>query len=374
MINRISSYVFLQIAVGLIMVTVAVTCIVWLSQSLRFIEMIVNRGLSVTSFVALTGLMMPNFLNIILPIAVFIVTVFFYHKLIMDREMVIMRAAGMSSLALAKPAITMALFIVAIGYVLSIFLVPASYNKFREMQWDIRYNFSNILLREGAFNEVAKGITVYVRDRSPDGQLLGILAHDGRVKGEEYTLMAESGAMVKTEDGARVIMLNGSRQSFDKNTNQLSMLHFDRYLFDMDRASNADAARFREPRELTMTELFDVDAKSIRGGGKFTAEIHRRIIIPWAAMGFSFIALASLMSGNFTRRGGSKRVLLAVAMAGIYQSAILTSISFAGKQSSFTPFIYIVTFAPMIIGMIVLSADIIKSKNNRHIAANSAQG
>jgi len=370
MINRISSYVFLQVAVGLVMVTVAVTCVVWLSQSLRFVEMIVNRGLSAGSFITLTGLMMPNFLNIILPIAVFIVIIFFYHKLIMDREMVIMRAAGMSSFALAKPAIVMATILVVIGYALSIFLVPASYKMFREMQWDIRYNFSNILLREGAFNEVAKGITVYVRDRTSDGQLLGILAHDGRIKGEEYTLMAESGVMAKTEDGAKVVMLKGSRQAFDKKTNRLSVLYFDRYLFDMNRESNTDAGRFREPRELTIGELIDLDRSELNGAGKFDVEIHRRIIIPWSAMGFAFIALASLMSGSFTRRGEGRRVILAVVLAGIYQAAILTSISLAGKQGSLTPLIYVVTFAPIIIGAIVLASGDIKIKNNRHIAAS----
>ena len=372
MINRISSYVFMQIAIGLIMVTVAVTCVVWLSQSLRFVEMIVNRGLSAGSFITLTWLMMPNFLNIILPIAVFIVTVFFYHKLIMDREMVVMRAAGMSSLALAKPAITVAAIIVAAGYALSIFLVPASYKMFREMQWDMRYNFSNVVLREGAFNEVAKGVTVYVRDRSPDGQLLGILAYDGRIKGEEYTLMAKSGAMVKTEDGARVVMLKGSRQFFDKKTNKLSVLYFDRYLFDMSQENNPESGRFREPRELTIREILNLDKSKINGAGKFDVEIHRRIIIPWSAMGFAFIALASLMSGSFTRRGKSKRVILAVMMAGIYQAAILTSISVAGKQGELIPLIYLATFAPIIIGALVLVSDSIKTKNIRHMPASGA--
>ena len=372
MINRLSTYVFLQVAVGLIMVTIAVSFVVWLSQSLRFVEMIVNRGLSAGSFITLTGLMMPNFLNIILPIAVFIVITFFYHKLIMDREMVIMRAAGMSSLTLSRPALVMALIVVAFGYMLSIFLVPASYKMFREMQWDIRYNFSNILLREGAFNEVAKGITVYVRNRTTDGQLLGILAHDSRVPGNEYTLLAESGSMVKTENGARVIMFKGSRQSFDKVGNRLSLLYFDRYIFDMNRDSQDSVGRFREPRELTIAELINLDRTTVNGEGKFDVEIHRRVIIPWSAMGFAFIALATLMRGNFTRRGETKRVVLAVVLAGIYQSAILTSISIAGKQGLFTPLIYVVTFAPIVIGVIALTSNKMLPKNNWHTSANSA--
>ena len=370
MINRISSYIFLQLAVGLVMVTAAVTCVVWLSQSLRFVEMIVNRGLNAGSFLTLTGLMMPNFLTIILPIALFIVTVFFYHKMIMDRELMVMRAAGMSSLSLSKPALVMAIALVGFGYALSIYIVPASYKMFREMQWDIRYNFSNVLLREGAFNDITKGITVYVRNRTSDGQLLGILAHDSRIKGGEYTLMAESGAMVKTKEGARVVLFKGNRQSFDKKTNQLSLLYFDRYLFDMGRGNKSGGMRFHEPRELTLGELANMDLTNVRGAGKFSVEMHRRLALPWSAMGFVFIALASLMSGSFSRRGESGRIIMAIILAGAYQAGILSVISAAAKQAALTPLIYVVTMTPIAVGLIALMSGAAKLRKRQHLAVS----
>ncbi len=58
-------YVFRQLLAGLILVTAGLTCVIWLSQSLRFVEMIVNRGLTAGTFVYLTGLLLPNFLSII---------------------------------------------------------------------------------------------------------------------------------------------------------------------------------------------------------------------------------------------------------------------------------------------------------------------
>ncbi len=356
MMNRISTYVFRQLLTGLVLVTVAVTCVVWLSQSLRFVEMIVNRGLSATMFVTLTGLMLPNFLTVILPIALFIVVTFSYHKMIMDRELVVMRAAGLSQLALSRPTVLLAMLIVFIGYALSLYMVPASYEKFRDMQWDIRYNFSQVLLREGTFNEVSKGITVYVRKRLSDGQLLGILAHDNRDRKKVYTLMAERGAMVETENGARVVMFNGNRQDLDPKTNQLSMLYFDRYAFDLERGKESSEGRFREPRERAMNELIDFKDKKVRNPGKFYMELHRRLAMPWSALGFTMIALASLISGNFTRRNEINRVVLAIALAGAYQTALLATMNIAAKELSLIPMIYVVTFAPIIIGTIVLMA------------------
>ncbi len=62
--NGFTKYVLRQLFVGMVLVTLGLTTIIWLSQSLRFIEMIVNRGLTAGMFVYLTMLPLPNFLVI----------------------------------------------------------------------------------------------------------------------------------------------------------------------------------------------------------------------------------------------------------------------------------------------------------------------
>ncbi|HJO73075.1 MAG TPA: LptF/LptG family permease, partial [Rhodospirillales bacterium] len=99
-------YVLWQLLVGMILVTAGLTCVIWLSQSLRFVEMIINRGLPVGTFTYLTMLLLPNFLSIIMPFALFTVVVFTYNKLITDRELVIMRSAGLSQITHVSPAVT----------------------------------------------------------------------------------------------------------------------------------------------------------------------------------------------------------------------------------------------------------------------------
>ena len=48
----------------------ALTGVIWLSQSLRFVDMIVNKGLSAGYFLYLSSMVLPSVLSIILPIAV----------------------------------------------------------------------------------------------------------------------------------------------------------------------------------------------------------------------------------------------------------------------------------------------------------------
>ena len=356
--NGFTKYILRQLIVGMILVTSGLTCIIWLSQSLRFIEMIVNRGLSGGKFVYLTVLLLPNFLVIVLPIALFTVIVFTYSKLITDRELVVMRAAGLSQFALAKPALILALIVMVSGYALNLQLVPQSYKKFRDMQWDIRYNYSHILLREGTFNPVTDDITVYVRQRTKEGQLLGLMVHDQRDKARPFTLMAEKGAMVNTKEGARVVMFNGNRQSVDKKSNKLSILYFDRYVFDLSSSTKNVGERFREPRERSLDELFNIrqaePTMNDKEFGKFIVEGHKRLTSPLSAIGFTLIGLACLVSSSFSRRTQTRQVILAISIMVALQGGALGMENLIAKNLDLVPLLYALAMVPIVFGYAVL--------------------
>ena len=355
-INGFTRYVLGQLLVGMILVTAGLTCVIWLSQSLKFVDMIVNRGLSVGTFIFMTGLLLPNFLLIILPIALFTVIVFTYSKLINDRELVIMRAAGENQLSLAKPGLILSLLVVIVGYILNLYLLPQSYRMFRDMQWDIRYNYSYVLLQAGAFNSVSDGITVYVRERTSDDQLLGILVHDQRNPRKPYSILAERGALVETKDGARVVMFNGNRQQVDKKTNRLSILHFDRYVFDMATTRAAGTVRHREARERTIDDLFNLENDLYvhpRDYGKFTVEAHSRLTSPLNALGFALVGLACLISGSFSRRTQSSRVVLAVIIVIGLQMITLGVENWVARNTELVPLLYANVLAPILAGAYV---------------------
>ena len=350
--DGLTRYVLKQLAVGMIFVTIGLTSVIWLIQSLRFIELIVNRGLTTGTFMYMTVLLLPNFLSLILPIALFTVVAFIYSKMISDRELLVMRGAGLSQLALAKPALILAMIVVVIGYVLNLYLLPESYRKFRELQWDIRYNYSHTLLQEGTFNNVTKGVTVYIRKRTSDGQLHGILVHDQRNKANPVTLIAERGALVEGKKGNRVVMFKGNRQSVDPKTKQMSILYFDRYVFDMGGGKPVTAVRYREAREKSISELFNLDKKNMNPNdvGKFTVEAHKRITSPITALGFTLVALAFLISGGFSRRTQNRRNVAAVIVIVALQGAALGLENSAAKELGLITLMYVNAIAPVILG------------------------
>ena len=343
--------------VGMIFVTAGLTCVIWLSQSLRFVEMIVNRGLTAGMFLYLTMLLLPNFLSIILPIALFTIVAFTYSKLITDRELIVMRATGMSQMALAKPAILLAMIVVMFGYALNLHLLPESYRMFRELQWDIRYSYSHILLQEGAFNPISDEITVYVRERTKEGQLNGILVHDSRSPEKPVTYMASRGAMVEAQDSARIVLFDGNRQDVDKKTNKLSILYFDRYTFDLENTSKKSAVRYREARERRVGELFSARKETLlnpKDYGKFRVEGHKRLVSPWFALGFTLVGLACLISGSVSRRVQTRRVIMAVLLVVVIQATELGLENMCARKLELVPLMYVNAALPIVLGFIVM--------------------
>jgi len=341
--DRSFRYLFRLIAGPLVMITLAVGAIVWLSQSLRFVDLVLNRGLPVYYLFWMALLVLPMILASLLPVALFIAAVFAYSKLTMDSELVVLRAAGMSDTSLAKPALAMAIVVMAICYAVNLYFMPVAYREFKDLQFRIRTDYSSVLLQEGVFNTLAPGITVYVSERKPDGELLGILAHDTRDPERPVTMMAERGELVRSENGQpRVLMVNGNRQMVERNRGQLSLLYFDRYTLDLGPAKSDDSPRFREAQERFLGDLFSPgDTESDRANAKrFRAEGHQRLASPLLALAYTLVALAALLAGEFNRRGQNRRVLLAVGAVVAVQIANLGLVNLATLVPMVTPLIY----------------------------------
>ena len=63
--SRYSIYIMQQIVGPLTLLTFSFTGVIWLTQSLRFVDLILNKGLSLGLFLYMTLLLLPSLLAII---------------------------------------------------------------------------------------------------------------------------------------------------------------------------------------------------------------------------------------------------------------------------------------------------------------------
>ncbi|MDW8445417.1 MAG: LptF/LptG family permease [Acetobacteraceae bacterium] len=257
--RRLTRYVLRQLVLGLVAVTFGLGLLVWLTQSLRFLDLVLNRGLSLGVFLELTLYMLPNFIAVVLPVTTFIVVLAVYHRLENDRELVVMRGAGLGPLALARPALIVAALVAAIGWTMNLWVVPETYRTFREYQFDIRHRMAAVLLQEGVFSTLGDGVTVFVRGRDADGSFRGILLHDARDPRAPATVFAERAWFAVDGGAPRVVLVNGSRQELDSRSGTVRTLSFRENTITVATPAAREEARYREPRERTMGELLFPD-------------------------------------------------------------------------------------------------------------------
>jgi lipopolysaccharide export system permease protein len=282
-------------------------------------DYIVNRGLPVSDFLLLMSLMLPRFFGVVLPIATFVAILFVYNKLANESELAVMRAAGLSQWQIARPGLLLAVGLTVVVYSVSLYFLPASYREFKDLQFKMRSEYSAVLLQEGVFNTIGENITVFVRNRTDAGDLEGIMVHDARDT-PPVTLMAERGAIVESESGPRVLLIDGSRQSVDREQGRLSMLYFDRYTVDIGQLNEAVGDRWRQPEERYLHNLLwpDQSRRDQTYANELIAEGHRRLQFPLYTLAFAGIGLATVLSGEFSRRGQTRRIAAGVAaVAGV---------------------------------------------------------
>lgn len=348
--NYITRYMLKQV-IGVTVFVTAILCFaIWLTQSLRLVDLIINRGLPLSMFAYLAVLLLPRFLAVVLPIAVFCATIFTYNRLASDSELVVLRSAGLSQISIAKPGLIAAALASVVMIFLNLYLLPASYREFKDLQFAIRHDYSSILLQEGVFNTLGEKVTVFVRERNALGELRGILVHDNRNPEQQVTMMAEQGAIVQSDQGPRVILVNGNRQHVDREKGELSLLYFDQYVVEIAANQSPKYLRYRDPRERYLPELLNPgDSASDRHQrNELIAEGHNRIVSLILPFTYAAVGLALLMSAPFNRRGQIRITVFAVIAISSIAVAQISIHNLAGRYLVFVPMLYAIAIVPLI--------------------------
>jgi lipopolysaccharide export system permease protein len=354
LVTWLDRYIFRQLLLALLAVTGGLTALIWLTQSLRFVELVVNRGLSMAVFLRLTVLLIPSFVAVILPITTYVVIQFIYQRLNGDRELTVIRSAGVSPLGMARPALILAVMVMMFGYFLNLWAVPVTLASFRQFQWDIRNRMAAFLLQEGVFTQLSENLTVYVRSRDADGTLRGILVEDDRDKNAHATILSERGRLIEGPNGPKAILFNGSRQEIDRQNGRLDMLTFDQNEIDLGERAAATGVRPPDMSEVATAELLDPRLAHDRDRSKWVAEGHKRLSGPLSTLSFALVALISVLSGTFRRHGGLLRPVVAVLIVVGLLALGLAVNNLAARDNALIPLMWVQAIAPGLVGLWML--------------------
>jgi lipopolysaccharide export system permease protein len=294
---------------------IALTGVIWITQALRELDLLTGKGQTLFIFLTVTGLSLPALINVISPVALFLATIYTLNRLNGDSELIVMSAAGMRPARLLRPFMALAMFVCIIVGVITVYLMPASFQELRNLFTKIRADFVATMAKEGQFITLDNGITFHYRERSGDA-LLGIFMEDQREKNKAIVYLAERGQTVETNGQAYLVLEKGSVQRKEPNSRDSSIVAFERYAVDLSAFNKEDGDVIYKPRERSTTQLLFPDRNEFlykHQEGRFRAELHERLSSWLYPLAMMIIAFAALGSAQTTRQGRGLAIATAVA-------------------------------------------------------------
>jgi len=310
--RNLGLYIIRQLGLATLMTAAGLTLAIWLSQSLRLLDVIVNRGLAAGLALKFIMLLLPGLLALLLPIAVFISVMFVYHRLSADSELVVMRSIGIGNHRLAQPAIIFAVGAALLGYFLSLYAMPRALREYHDIQAELAGDIAGVVVEASVFTEVAPGMTFYAQSRDRHGVLSGIIVDDSRDRERRLIYTATRGAVTNSAEGPRAILENGTYQETDKKTGRVSVLYFDHTSIGLAAVIGHNSfQRKREAEELYLPELvagMAGDPDPVRRG-LLKIELHRRLSEPLFTIALALIAAGALITGSAPRQGQNAQMI-----------------------------------------------------------------
>ena len=310
--NRLDRYLFITQLGPFGFFALALTGIVWLAQTLPLMEIIIDNGHSGFIFIEFATLILPNVLIIVLPVAVFVSTLFTVNKLFGESEMVVVLSSGLSPTRIIRATVGVGVMVMLAMVVLMVVLQPRSTTILADRIAEVRQDFVRSLLREKQFIHPTSGITIYIKDSSKAGEINGLFLNDQRDTANPVTYSAKQALLLQDEGELRLVMHQGVMQRYSTIEKSLNTIEFDQFNFDLSGILGETQNRGVKPVEHFISELLNPE-EIIANGGKYsvatyTAEAHLKLAFPLFGLVLPIYAFAMLMTASYKRTGLGLRI------------------------------------------------------------------
>jgi lipopolysaccharide export system permease protein len=354
----ITKIILRRLVISTVFITSTLLAGVWLTQSLRFIQIIVNHNVSIADYFTLVGFLLPDLLAQILPICIFISVLFTYNRIDHDHELLAFRASGRSNWQLAKPAIILASGTMIIITLMNLYVIPASYRLFRDHEHEIRNELTSIFLQEGAFSTL-RGVTAYIKSRNLDGTLNNIFIYytdKNSRRQHNYAVMAQKGKISPTPDGPRLLLQDGIRQEVEVAKQQSSFFRFEEVSYDLNTMMTDTQPRAVKPYEMSLWELLFPGKQTQDPAiiSKMRAEAHQRLLLPLFALLLTLIALNTILRRAMKRQRSFLRLTGGTFVAISVYVTILGLVHMNKHTSLAIPLAYLSVLVTLFVGFFAL--------------------
>lgn len=292
----------------------------WVNRAVMLFDQLIANGQSAGVFMEFTALTLPNVIRLVLPIAAFAASVYVANRLSTESELLVVQAAGFSPFRMLRPVVVFGLIVAVLVMALTHFLVPLSISRLNLRQAEISENITARLLTEGQFLHPSEGITFYIREITPQGELRDIFLADTSGERQHVIYTARQALLLRQDSGPnagpKLVMFDGMAQMLTLDSQRLSTTKFEDFSYDIGGLIKGITPGARTIKELSTRELLWPTQAAVEETGRSMAALlyegHGRTSQALLAVVAALVGFATIMVGGFSRFGLWRQVVAAL--------------------------------------------------------------
>ncbi|MBN8630210.1 MAG: LPS export ABC transporter permease LptF [Rhodobacterales bacterium] len=305
--SRFDRYLLSQLLALFGFFALVLVAVYWVNRAVGLFDQLIGDGQSALVFLEFSILTLPNAIRLVLPVAAFAATVYVTNRLMQESELVVMQATGFSAFRLARPVLYFGLVVMVMHGILSNVLVPASQRILAERSAEISENVTARFLNAGQFMHPSKGITLYIREITPTGELLDLFLSDERAQSSRAIHSARKAFLVRGDVAPKLVMVDGSTQTLNRSDGRMALTRFSDFTLDL-----AGLIEAGETRQIALNALPTRATGATEA--QFLEEGHTRLAGPLMSVAAPLLGFSALMLGSFSRFGLWRQMALAVGL------------------------------------------------------------
>ena len=359
-------YLFGQMIRTTIAVSITLVGIMWLFQTIRLLEVVINRGAPISNFLLMSVTVIPLWLTIAVPVSAFVAVIWVFQRAVADRELLVMQASGRSALQLARAPLALGILLTLVLIVNSVMVLPQSFGIYKRVQFEVRNSIPTVMLQDNVFIDVVDGLTMLIGEKLHDGLAKDLFIHDERTEGKVITMTARVGQFVERDGLPAVILQEGERIELSKSGDSGATLLFDTHTVTIAPKDKTVSSQMPiDMNEDTISNLLNPEKSPYPDYfNQRRAEGHYRIVSPALALVLIMIATVGALFGQVRRHTWSKRTMLMIVGSIISISALVSSRSLATSLPSTVPLLYASLLVPSIILLAMLTLPSMAGPNS----------
>jgi lipopolysaccharide export system permease protein len=311
---------------------------IWLLQSIRLMDLVINKNMELLDFLAMSVVMIPGMLIVLFPLSFFSGVYSGLRKMVADSEMDAIFAAGISRTQLLKPLLFLTTIVIGLTYFISLYAMPAGRMAYQEIKQEVVNKADTLNIQAGTFNPMGKGVTIYVKEIENNQWLKNITVYDNSKKDVPVTWTAEEGVLkLDKHNKPNLFLINGTRQ--EVSDKQTSVLAFSTHQIDITRQIKPKTARVKKESERFLFELLETKHLTReKDFNKYKAEFYKRLLWPLAPLPLVFIPFFFIFKPIKRRFGIARPSLYSVVISvGFVSLQMLANSRIASGAYEFIP-------------------------------------